>query len=279
MIWSGLALLMFSQCKKAVVPAFIHIPDYSFNVRPGEGTSDQKITEVWVYNDEQLLGIYDLPAVVPIIDDGTANIQIFPGIKNNGMSDSRIKYVFSPAFDTTLNVSPGDSVTVKPQFEYYEQAVIEELGFESGNFLVPLPGNNGTFAAITDPEVVFEGNRCGKGVIDASQNRLYFMRDENLGYVAGNYYFLEMNYSANNKFSVGLLITEAGIESKYFALIINPTQTTTGTPDWNKIYVDFGDLPSKHPQATSFKFFVEMIPDETGKSCELYLDNLKWVQW
>ena len=60
-------MLMFSQCKKAVVPAFIHIPDYSFNVRPGEGTSDQKITEVWVYNDEQLLGIYDLPAVVPVI--------------------------------------------------------------------------------------------------------------------------------------------------------------------------------------------------------------------
>jgi len=105
------------------------------------------------------------------------------------------------------------------------------------------------------------------------------MRDENLGYVAGNFYFLEMNYSANNKFSVGLLITEGGIETKYFALIINPTQTGSGNPDWNKIYIDFGDLPNKHPQATSFKFFVEMIPDESGKECELYLDNLKWVQW
>jgi hypothetical protein len=70
-----------------------------------------------------------------------------------------------------------------------------------------------------------------------------------------------------------------GIESKYFALIINPTQTSNGIPNWNKIYVDFGDLPSKHPQATSFKFFVEMLPSETGKACELYLDNLKWIQW
>ena len=153
------------------------------------------------------------------------------------------------------------------------------MGFESGNFLVALPGNNGSFTAITDPNVVFEGNRCGKGVIDASQSRLYFKRDENLGYSAGNYYFLEMNYSSNNQFSVGLLITEAGIESKYFALIINPTQTSNGIPNWNKIYVDFGDLPSKHPQATSFKFFVEMLPSETGKACELYLDNLKWIQW
>jgi hypothetical protein len=279
MIGCGLALLIFSQCKKAEVPAFIHIPAYVFQVRPGEGTANQKITEAWVYNNEQLLGIYDLPAVVPFIQDGNNNIQIFPGIKNNGLSDSRIKYVFCPGFDTIVSVQPGDSVSVTPKFEYFEQAVIEELGFESGNFLVSMPGNNGTFSAITDPNVVFEGTRCGKGVIDASQSRLYFMRDENLGYSAGNYYFLEMNYSANNKFSVGLLITEGGIETKYFALIINSTQTQNGTPNWNKIYVDFGDLPSKHPQATSFKFFVEMIPDESGKACELYLDNLKWVQW
>ncbi len=279
MIWSGLALLIFSQCKKAVVPAFIHIPAYTFDVRPGEGTANQKITEVWVYNDEQLLGIYDLPAVVPIITGGSSNIQVFPGIKNNGMSDSRIRYVFSPSYDTTLTLTPGDSVSMVPRFQYFEQAVIEELGFESGNFLIPMPGNNGTFSAITDAEVVFEGNRCGKGVIAENQNRLYFMRDENLGYVAGNFYFLEMNYSSNNKFSVGLLITEGGIENKYFALIINPTQDENGVPNWNKIYVDFGDLPTKHPQATSFKFFVEMIPDESGKSCELYLDNLKWVQW
>lgn len=279
MIWSGLALLIFSQCKKAVVPAFIHIPAYTFDVRPGEGTANQKITEVWVYNDEQLLGIYDLPAVVPIITGGSSNIQVFPGIKNNGMSDSRIRYVFSPSYDTTLTLTPGDSVSMVPRFQYFEQAVIEELGFESGNFLIPMPGNNGTFSAITDAEVVFEGNRCGKGVIAENQNRLYFMRDENLGYVVGNFYFLEMNYSSNNKFSVGLLITEGGIENKYFALIINPTQDENGVPNWNKIYVDFGDLPTKHPQATSFKFFVEMIPDESGKSCELYLDNLKWVQW
>lgn len=272
-------LLILSQCKKAEMPSYLHIPSYQFNVRPGEGTDNQKITEVWVYNDENLLGIYDLPAVVPIIDEGKANIQVFPGIKNNGLSNSRIKYVFCPSFDTSMTIVPGDSVSLIPKFSYYEQAVIEELGFESGNFLVQMPGNNGSFSAITDPEVVFEGNRCGKGTIGATQSRLYYMRDENLGYVAGNFYFLEMNYSANNKFSVGLLITEGGIETKYFALIINPTQTGSGNPDWNKIYIDFGDLPNKHPQATSFKFFVEMIPDESGKECELYLDNLKWVQW
>ncbi len=279
MISCGVALLMFSQCKKADVPTYLHIPSYIFSVRAGEGTSNQKFTEAWVYNDETLIGVYDLPAVVPFIDEGNANIQIFPGIKNNGMSNSRIKYVFSPSFDTTILATPGDSISVVPKFEYYEEAQIEELGFESGNFLVALPGNNGSFSAITDPEVVFEGNRCGKGVIDVTQNRLYYMRDENLEYVAGNYYFLEMNYSANNKFSVGLLITEGGIESKYFALIVNPTQSAVGSPSWNKIYIDFGDLPNKHPQATSFKFFVEMIPDESGKACELYLDNMKWLRW
>jgi hypothetical protein len=271
--------LLFDGCKKAVVPAYLVIPEWHFESDPGQGTSSQKITELWVYQDEQLLGIYNTPAKIPITKLGSSKILIMAGIKNNGISDTRIRYPFIEPLDSTIDFQSEQEVTWSPTFHYNANVDVEELGFESGNFLVQLPGNNGSFTAISNSDLVFEGNRSGKGIIDATGSRLFYKDDINRYLTAGNYYFLEMNYSANNRFSVGLLVTEATGETKEFVLAINPTQETDGVPVWNKIYVDFGAIPLKHPNALFYEFYIEAVPSPIGKPVEVYLDNLKWVKW
>ncbi len=278
LIFGGLSFFLHG-CEKAKAPAYLYIPSWDFQSKPGEGTSSQKITELWVYQDEQLLGIYSTPAQIPIIHLDQSKIQILPGIKNNGLSDSRIRYPFFQSQDTVLTFAAEDVVTWKPTFGYADNVDVEELGFESGNFLLEMPGNNGDFTAVTDPSVVFEGNRCGKGVLAAGQTKLFYKDDVNREFTAGNYYFLEMNYSCNNRFSVGLIVTESTGETKEFVLSINPTQETDGVPVWNKIYVDFGSVPLRHLQAIHYEFYVEAVPDIIGKPVEVYLDNLKWVKW
>lgn len=275
----GAFSLVFMGCEKAKAPAYLHIPAWDFDSQPGQGTESQKITELWVYQNEQLLGIYSTPANIPIIDLDRSKIQILAGIKNNGLSDSRIRYPFFKSVDTTLSFSPEQTVSWTPNFGYDDNVDVEELGFESGNFLLEMPGNNGDFTAVTDPSIVFEGNRCGKGVLTSGQSKLFYKDDVNREFTAGNYYFLEMNYSCNNRFSVGLIVTEATGETKEFVLSINPTQETDGVPVWNKIYVDFGSVPLRHLQAIHYEFYVEAVPDVFGKPVEVYLDNLKWVKW
>ena len=275
----GAFSLVFMGCEKAKAPAYLHIPAWNFDSQPGQGTESQKITELWVYQNEQLLGIYSTPANIPIIDLDRSKIQILAGIKNNGLSDSRIRYPFFQSVDTTLSFSPEQTVTWTPKFGYDDNVDVEELGFESGNFLLEMPGSNGDFTAVTDPSIVFEGNRCGKGVLTSGQSKLFYKDDVNREFTAGNYYFLEMNYSCNNRFSVGLIVTEATGETKEFVLSINPTQQTDGVPVWNKIYVDFGSVPLRHLQAIHYEFYVEAVPDVFGKPVEVYLDNLKWVKW
>jgi hypothetical protein len=275
----GAFSLVFMGCEKAKAPAYLHIPAWNFVSQPGQGTESQKITELWVYQNEQLLGIYSTPANIPIIDLDRSKIQILAGIKNNGLSDSRIRYPFFQSVDTTLSFSPEQTVTWTPKFGYDDNVDVEELGFESGNFLLEMSGNNGDFTAVTDPSIVFEGNRCGKGVLTSGQSKLFYKDDVNREFTAGNYYFLEMNYSCNNRFSVGLIVTEATGETKEFVLSINPTQETDGVPVWNKIYVDFGSVPLRHLQAIHYEFYVEAVPDVFGKPVEVYLDNLKWVKW
>ena len=275
----GAFSLVFIGCEKAKAPAYLHIPAWNFISQPSQGTESQKITELWVYQNEQLLGIYSPPANIPIIDLDRSKIQILAGIKNNGLSDSRIRYPFFKSVDTTLSFSPEQTVIWTPKFGYDDNVDVEELGFESGNFLLEMPGNNGDFTAVTDPSIVFEGNRCGKGVLTSGQSKLFYKDDINREFSAGNYYFLEMNYSCNNRFSVGLIVTETTGETKEFVLSINPTQETDGVPVWNKIYVDFGSVPLRHLQAIHYEFYVEAVPDVFGKPVEVYLDNLKWVKW
>ncbi len=261
-------------------PAYLYIPSLTFQANLNQGTSSEEITEVWVYANDKSLGVYDLPAKIPILDLGTSNIRIFAGIKNNGISNSRIRYPFYAPFDTTLTITAFQIDTVVPNFSYYNLAVINEKTFESGNFLIQTGANNGTFSTTNNNLQVFEGSRSGLGHLDAGLSLLYFKDDENLTYTSGNNVFMEMNYSSNSTFSVGFLTTTGGITAKNMALIINPTSSGDGlSPVWKKIYIDFGYLLMQNPNAQFHEWYIEAVPSNSSVPVNIFLDNLKWVTW
>ena len=261
-------------------PAYLYIPSFTFQANLNQGTSSEEITEVWVYANDKSLGVYDLPAKIPILDLGTSNIRIFAGIKNNGISNSRIRYPFYAPFDTTLAISSFQIDTIVPNFSYYNFAVINEKTFESGNFLTQTGANNGTFSTTNNNLQVFEGSRSGLGHLDAGMSLLYFKDDENLTYASGDNVFLEMNYSSNNTFSVGFITTTGGISAKNMALIINPTSSGDGlTPVWKKIYIDFGYILQQNPNAQFHEWYIEAVPSNSSVPVNIFLDNLKWVTW
>lgn len=280
----GLAVLFLQGCDiinpKEKEPAYLYIPSFTFQANATQGTSSEAITEVWVYADDQSLGVYDLPAKVPILDLGTKSIRIFAGIKNNGISNTRIRYPFYAPFDTTLTISSFQIDTIVPHFSYYNLAVISEKGFESGNFLIQTGTNNGTFSVTNVAAQVFEGNRSGWGHIDVGMSHLYFKDDDNLTYPSGSNLFLEMNYSSNNTFSVGFITTTGGLSAKNLALIINPSSSGDGlTPVWKKIYIDFGYILQQNPNAQFHELYIEAVPSSATTPVNIFVDNLKWVTW
>jgi len=261
-------------------PAYLYIPSFTFQANATQGTSSEGITEVWVYSNDQSLGVFDLPAQVPILDQGSTEIRIFAGIKSNGISNSRIRYPFYAPFDTSLTISAFQIDTIIPEFSYYNQVVTSEKGFESGNFLSQTGANNGTFSTTNNDLQVFEGTRSGWGHLDAGASLLYFKDDDNLNYTSGNNVFLEMNYSSNNTFSVGFITTTGGITAKNMALIINPTASGDGLfPVWKKIYIDFGYLLLQNPNAQFHEWYIESVPSNSSVPVNIFIDNLKWVTW
>lgn len=63
------------SCRKSAVPGFIYVPGFDFEVMTSQGTSSNNFTEVWMYKDEQPLGVFALPALIPVIHDGKAEIK------------------------------------------------------------------------------------------------------------------------------------------------------------------------------------------------------------
>ena len=275
---------MFAGCSsldsKDQLPTFIEIKTYRLVNANGQTIEGDGISELWVYANGDVVGIYDTIARIPVLEEGSTDITVFAGIKNNAMGMNRIRYPFYNAFDTTLILVPGETVEIKPEFNYVGTAAIDESrDFESGNYFEQATGNEGAMAIINDPMVAIQGNRCGKATLSTTQSHMEFVDGNHLALTAGNTAFLEMNYSCNNTFSVGLYAVYDGVPRKEPILFLVPTTTNSGdVPEWNKVFIDLGMMASQHVYADYFMIYVESDKLESTTPT-VYLDNLKIVNW
>jgi hypothetical protein len=261
-------------------PAFIYIDQFSFSTAPGEGTENQKFTEIWAYANDQVIGVYDLPALIPAMHEGNTNLSFFAGIKNFGLSDSRIIYPFVQGFRLTKNLKPLGIDTIRPTFSYFDDLSINQKDWDlTTPSIIGLSSNQGELLIEDDETKVFEGNRCGYFRLPAGGTNLSFKDDENLDLEGGVITFLELNYSCNNKFAVGLSAREGSVDRRNLISIINPTTSGTSTPVWNKIYIDLGLIIRDNPNASFFEVYFESVPDTPGNAIDLYLDNMKIIHF
>ena len=277
------AVSLAISCKRSdsdLVPAFISVNAYSLQTDPAtQGSNSSGITEFWCYTDGDILGVVDTPVSLPLLKQGRQTINVFPGIKNNGMGASRIRYPFYASFDTTLDVVPGQTYTLKPRFRYIDNAVIDATrSFESGNFLTAATGNEGSFELIDQTGFPAYGVRCGRLSLPAGATLLSYLDQTSFSVTSGSVAFLEMDYSCNNTFSVGVYVLQGGTSIKVPELYLKPTQASAeGLPNWNKIYMDLGMVAKQYPNATSYNLFIECTRNEASVPV-IYLDDIKIVK-
>ncbi|MSQ78668.1 MAG: hypothetical protein EXR21_03190 [Flavobacteriaceae bacterium] len=109
-----LLLPMLSACiKKADIPAYIHIDRIGIVTDPlKEGSAVTGVTDVWVYMDNNLQGVYELPTDFPVIGSGKHNFRFLGGIKRNGQANDRGAYHLFVPIDTSLTLVPDQKQTI-----------------------------------------------------------------------------------------------------------------------------------------------------------------------
>ncbi len=260
------------------IPSYIQIDTITLSTNYAtEGTTSHKITDAWVYIDDQLIGAYELPATVPVLQSGSHKIVVKAGLKMNGIAATRIPYPFFVPYEITTELFPDSVLVLHPHVTYSTSTTFSWLeDFESPGYTLEITSMSDTsLNRITGTSHVFEGNSTGFFALRNPPHVLFECKTIN-EYVlpkGGQGVFLELNYKCNNTFRIGIFENEAGGVSNQVpqTIVINKSE------NWNKIYVNLTNEVSYFANAINYNVYFGVIPDEGNPQPMVYVDNIKLV--
>lgn len=266
-------LITFS-CKKdslkSPTASFLVVDKVSLKTTSGQGANSHKITDLWYYVDGQFKGTFPVGSVMPIVTENNANITLFAGIKNNGISATRLPYEFYKQISFNQTVEAGKTYTISPEFEYNSNAIIYYAqDFSSTGSQFSSVGDSAT-VIVTSPSQTYggTGGSLFLGMSDAKptakilQSVPYFLP------TGGEPIYLELDYKCNQSFVVGVI---GGGSDEREALTINPSD------DWNKIYIQLTGVVSTQPTYGAQGYQVFIKATKQVNSPQIYLDNIKLI--
>ncbi len=267
------------------VPSYLQADTLGFVTDPDvQGSPSQDIADVWVYVDDDLVGGFELPALIPVLAEGVHKLELRAGVLLNGISDTRApnpcwKPIIYESFRFTM-----DSVTsVTGTTTYYENVTFAWMeNFEDASLAIRPSQNSDTGIVRTQPanapEAFTEDFSQFSGVshLDKTHRYLQLVSDNGnesgFAFDRGDYIFLELNYKNNIPLVIGVYITRMDytVEDRSF-LILPPKE------EWNKIYVNFTPVVNETVEALTYMFYFEAVLPADMDNAALFFDNIKLV--
>ena len=271
--------IVFISCEKihpkADVPSYIQISSIDLTTNTSsEGSNNNNITDAWVFIDDNLVGVYELPATFPVLGKGNHEVMVRAGIKKNGMSSSRVIYPFYDKYSITTNLTENEISAIQPSIQYYSNLQFSLLeDFELGTSLEKSGSSDTTLELISSFNGVQLDSKCAAIYLD--QNKTYFeiaTSASQFSLPLGTPIYLEVSFLCSSAFSIGVFKnTTLGLEKTNPYITINPTSI------WKTIYIDINDATKSHTNALSFEiYFAGTIDNELTESYVL-LDNIKLI--
>lgn len=270
-------LLSCSKDREADIPTFVEVSDVEVITTMGQGTSHQEISELYVYADNRLLGIFPVPSSIPVIGKQQVEIEFFAGIRENGISNNSTINPFFETLSLTVDLTQPQVVFV-PVFGYRENAVFTLVeSFESSHTLgVDLDQDEETFISVADGTNSIEGRFAigsmtrDHAVLEVATNFVYDDLPDN-----GAPVYLEFQYKSDVTLAVGLRghhPSESPLS--LYKLGLFPSN------EWKKIYVNF-TADVQDLQRSGYQIiFLASYSDSNPKAVQsIYLDNLKLLHF
>jgi hypothetical protein len=276
--------LVVAGCAKTSIdqiPSYLAIDTISLKVTSIQGTASQKISDAWVYANNDLIGAFELPAKFPLLKSGTTQISIFAGIKLNGINETRVPYPFYAPYnkDITLERENVDSLG-HLTFSYLEGTKFAwQEDFEQINLSIDMTARSEVSLVSTQlPELSTEfpnemNDYAAKVVIPSDSLTFECVSHDMFKLPTdGSSVFLELNYKSNNSFTAGIFVN-GSVTSQKPILVINPSTT------WNKIYINLTPTVSANAGASGFSVFFAARKSAGVPKAEIYFDNIKLLHF
>jgi hypothetical protein len=267
------------------IPGYIVVQPFQVTTNPfTQGSNSARITEVWASAGTDFLGVYRLPATIPVIAEGVQTITFQAGIKDNGVGALPEIYPFYAPVNMQVDFQPNGTTTVSPVTTYLPEtrfAFIEN--FEGPDHIFrELRVGNAVLAMQRSTEAPFEGQASGLIELD-SVNTLVeiaaWPRFSGLNSTSP-FVYLEMNYKSDVAMLVGLVGYVPGGPATGFTVY---ESGFFPKDEWNKIYFNFSQVIFES-RFDEYQIVIQAaIPFENGapvrKTAKVWLDNVKLVHF
>lgn len=270
-------VLLFTSCKdenlKPGIPAFVHVEPFQFETNYSlEGSNRQQIKDVWVFADGATIGVFQLPANIPVLKEGLGELRLEAGIELNGIATTRVNNpFFEPYVINDFEFIPDSVISVSPSSFYRESTKmvwIEDFEDPSISLDTTNLGGSAKIFRVQGSDV-FEGTHSGKVVLD-SEHQVFEAAtfDSYILPVNGQPVLLEMNYKNDHFFSVGIIEESVSQIIKTEIIILYQSE------DWNKIYINLTNSV-RASSALGFKILIRSYITDEESEANIFLDNLK----
>jgi hypothetical protein len=186
-------------------PAWLQVNEWSISANPSlslqEGELTENISDAWVYVDDELIGVFEVPFKIPILKEGNVTFKIFPAIKNNGISATKKIYPFLKEYVINGTLVKNQIFTINPTTQYKENLNFWIEDFEDASFQITDDPN--TSAANMDTDNLdlqwFNGNAYGKVILNALDSTwIAFTSEPYMVLPKGKECYLEIDYKVTN---------------------------------------------------------------------------------
>lgn len=277
-----LTAVLFSSCiKNNPTPTWLEIKPWKIqeNGTNTEGDlTSSAFTDAYVIIDNKIIGFFELPIKLPILQTGELSIEIYPAIRNNGISATKKVYPFCKAHKEKKQFGPGNEISINPITSYSTETNfwIEDFEVASSKLQTSTDYPANVLSLSSDNSVVKYGNQCAKIQLTQKDSIWVGKTLSNLNLPKGKDVYLEIDYKNELNVLTGILSYSSmnGFKS-------NPNiQLNAQSFDhmqWKKIYIDLKEIVSYSVNATLFEPYFRIELPESKKQGTVYLDNLKIV--
>ncbi len=277
------ATMFFSACElinpEEALPAYLKVESPLVRVDPGRNYAvDAGVKDIWLSRNDDNIGIYPVPSVIPFIPEAENKFTINGGIFLSGFSSFREPYPFWRAVQFEATPKGLDTIVIRPVFEYFplDSSLVfkYEEKFEGASFLLlsALSGNADEVRLERSTEG-FDGNG---GILHfnhiAKEMELVSNDWFLLPQKGNNRIFLEVTYKNNIGFTVGLDYRNS---VDFGRLGGNVFVNSKG--EWNTVYYDFNDEVRGLPAEMEFRLFFRATG--SGDVSFITLDNIRLVHF
>lgn len=273
--------------KNNPAPIWLEINSWTLNANPNPSTQpnsdpgvlSHNFSDVWVYIDGKVIGVFEVPCKVPVLVSGTCKITLLPTIRNNGVAVTKKAYPFMQQFETTLNLVEGETYTINPTTYYASTTSFHIEDFESNSVTIQKD------ASVSSPnlEMQVENNssigpwgRYGHLALDGTNSLWIGVLPALALPKGGSPVYLEVDYRSTNSILTGMLEYQVGgaiIDHDGYSI----ARQTASDLKWKKIYIDLKDVVSNTPSGIAYKQYLKMQLDNDLSSSDVYIDNIKVV--